>query len=163
MFKKDGFVLRPPRAEDAELYYKNFDPLDPEVARLTGSKPHFTKEEVVGFFHKCLTDPDRQDFLILSPEGEIIGETVINELDRERSTANFRITLFQPQWFGKGIGTWAVETTRDYAFRELGLEELTLGVYPFNPRAIHVYEKAGFRFTGEVEDGERIMAVRNSQ
>lgn len=36
-WEKDGFILRPAKAEDAEKYYRqNFNPLDPEVARLTG-------------------------------------------------------------------------------------------------------------------------------
>ncbi len=58
-WEKDGYLLRPARAEDAEPYYEqNYNPLDPEAARLTGCKPVFTHEEVVGFFpHRCLDDP----------------------------------------------------------------------------------------------------------
>ena len=56
MFKKDGYTLRPPVSEDAEAYYRNFDPLDGETARLTGSKTEFSREEVVTFFHKCLDE-----------------------------------------------------------------------------------------------------------
>ena len=158
MFRKDGFLLRPPVPEDAESYYKNFDPLDAEVACLTGSKSHFSKEEVVGFFLKCLTDDIRRDFLLVAPSGEIVGEAVVNEIDREAKTANFRIAIFRPEYRNKGLGTWMVETIRDYAFRELGLEELTLDVFDFNPRAKHIYEKAGFRIT-EVCGNEIIMAL----
>ena len=69
-WEKDGYLLRPARAEDAEPYYEqNYNPLDPEAARLTGSKPVFTHDEVVGFFRRCLDDPGRYDFLLLSPRG----------------------------------------------------------------------------------------------
>lgn len=38
-WEKDGYVLRPAKKEDAWSYYRhNFNPLDSEVARLTGSK-----------------------------------------------------------------------------------------------------------------------------
>ena len=40
----------------------------------------------------------------------------------------------------------------DYGFRELGLHRISLGVYDFNPRAIHVYEKMGFKREGIMRD-----------
>ena len=54
-WEKDGYVLRLATLNDAEEYYKNnFNPLDPETARLTGCKPSFTRDEVVNFFKKCI-------------------------------------------------------------------------------------------------------------
>ena len=152
-WEKDGFLLRPARASDAESYYAlNYNPLDPEVARLTDCKAHFTREEVVSFFLKALEDPDRYFFLILSPEGEIIGESVINEIDWDLRRANFRIAIFRTGERGRGIGTWAVEKTRDFAFEKLKLHRLELDVYSFNPRAERTYTKAGFRREGVLRD-----------
>ena len=113
---------------------------------------------MVTFFHKCLDDPDRRDFVLAAPDGAIVGEGVINEILWPEKTANFRIAIFSPEHRNRGLGTWMVQTIRDYAFRELGLEELTLEVFAFNPRARHIYEKAGFRVT-EVQGDEIIMAV----
>lgn len=49
--EKDGFVIRLAKAEDATNYYEqNYCSLDKEVARLTGCKEVFTKEEVTSFF-----------------------------------------------------------------------------------------------------------------
>ena len=152
-FEKDGFVLRPARTEDAEHYYRqNYCPLDPEVARLTGCKTHFTREEVLSFFLKSLEASDRFFFLLLSPQGDIIGETVLNEIDWELRCANFRIGIFHPDARGKGIGTWATEMTRDFAFEQCKLHRLELDVYSFNPRAQKVYEKAGFQVEGVLRD-----------
>ena len=84
VYEKDGYILRLARKEDAEEYYENnFQPFDPETARLTGSRTDFTHDEVVGFLKKCIDDKDRYDFLIFSPQGKIIGESVLNEIDRE--------------------------------------------------------------------------------
>ncbi len=151
--EKDGYIIRFAEAEDAQAYYEqNYCPLDKEAARLTGSKEVFTKEEVVSFFLKSMEDSDRYFFLIIAPDGKIIGESVINEIDWDLRCANFRIGLYKQTERGKGIGTWATEVTRDFAFEELKLHRLELDVYSFNPRAEKVYLKAGFKREGVLRD-----------
>lgn len=151
--EKNGFLIRLAKAEDAAAYYEeNYCPLDKEVARFTGCKEAFTKEEVLSFFQKSLEDPNRYFFLIVAPDGRIVGESVINEIDWELRSANFRIGLYHMAEQGKGIGTWATEVTRDFAFEVLRLHRLELDVYSFNPRAERVYAKAGFKREGILRD-----------
>ncbi len=153
MRNKDGYLIRLAKAEDAANYYEqNYCPLDKEVVRLTGCKEAFTKEEVTSFFLKSLEEKDRYFFLIIAPDGRIIGESVINEIDWDLRCANFRIGLFHTTERGKGIGTWATEVTRDFAFEELKLHRLELDVYSFNPRAEKAYLKAGFKREGVLRD-----------
>ncbi|MFD1392016.1 GNAT family N-acetyltransferase [Lacticaseibacillus jixianensis] len=38
-----------------------------------------------------------------------------------------------------------------YAFTDLHLTAVTLDVFDFNPRALHVYRKVGFTQTGRIE------------
>lgn len=155
-WEKNGYVLRLAVKEDAEGYYEhNFNPLDEETARLTGCKRDFTRDEVVGFFHRCVDADDRYDFMIIAPDGHIIGESVINEINRDLRSANFRIALFHSGKYGKGIGSWVLECTLRFAFEGLGLHRLELEVYSFNPRAIHTYEKAGFQREGVLRDAVR--------
>ncbi len=154
----NGFVLRDAAPEDAYNYYDgNFSPMDSEVKRLTGTERDFTETEVKSFFQKCISD-DRYDFLLLSPDDKVIGESVINEIDRAERKANFRIALFHREYFSIGIGSWAAKKTIDFAFSEAGILTLELSVYTFNPRAIRLYEKLGF-VTTEVEDDELIMVL----
>lgn len=156
VFRKDGFIMRLARAEDAEEYYaQNYCPLDPEVARLTGCKPEFTRQEVVSFFLSCVEAEDRFDFLLIAPDGRIIGESVINEIDAETKSANFRIAIFHSRECGRGIGSWMISETRDFAFRDLRLHRLYLDVFSFNPRAEHTYLKAGFKREGVLRDAIR--------
>lgn len=152
-WEKDGYTLRLARESDVNDYYEqNYNPLDADVARLTGCKTEFSRDEVVNFLHSCIQSPDRYDFLILDPEGRIVGESVINEIDWEARSANYRICIFQPSNRGCGIGYWAVAMTRDFAFRELKLHRLELDVYSFNQRAQRVYLGAGFRQEGVLRD-----------
>ncbi len=68
--------------------------------------------------------------MLMAPDGTFIGESVINELDRENSSANFRIVIFDEGYLGQGLGSWAVEKTRDFAFEQVGLHRLELEVFP---------------------------------
>lgn len=153
LWVKNGFSIRLARKEDAEEYYiQNYCPLDKEVARLTGCKEEFTREEVISFFLKSIDEDDRYFFLIIAPDGRIIGESVINEIDWDLRCANFRIGIFHSAERGQGIGSWATEVTRDFAFEELKLHRLELDVYSLNPRAEKAYLKAGFKIEGVLRD-----------
>ena len=106
IWEHNGYMIRLAQKEDAENYYvQNYCPLDKEVVRLTGSKEVLTREEVVSFFLKSVDDKDRAFFLMIAPDGRIIGESIINEI------------------------------TRNFAFEHLKLERLELSVFSFNPRA----------------------------
>lgn len=153
VWEKDGYILRLAQMADLDGYYcGNYCPLDTEVARLTGSKDAFSKEEIALFFEKYVVGGEGFLFLIIAPDGSIIGETVLNEIDTLLRSANFRIAIYRAAARGKGIGTWAIEMTRDFAFRELRLHRLSLDVYSFNPVAKRAYLKAGFREEGVLRD-----------
>lgn len=151
--QKSGYILREAREEDVEKYYeRNYCPLDPEVARFTGCKKEFTKEEVTSFFRKSLEEENRCLFLVISSDGQIIGESVISEIDWRLRCASFRIAIFRQEERNRGLGRWMVEETRDFAFDKLHLHRLELEVYSFNKRAEKVYAKAGFRREGILRD-----------
>jgi RimJ/RimL family protein N-acetyltransferase len=52
--------------------------------------------------------------------------------------------LVAPEARGKGYGTAMVTKALDAGFRELGLEQIELGVWDDNARAIRLYEGLGF-------------------
>ena len=101
-----GYTMRSSRIEDKDAYYlAGFTECDSEVARMTGSKMHYSKEEVDAYFVNCLNDSTRYDFLIFDPQGSLIGESVINEIDEQARSANFRICIFKSKNCGKGSCT----------------------------------------------------------
>jgi len=53
---------------------------------------------------------------------------------------------------GQGLGAEALRVVLAHAFGPLGLHRVSLEVYDFNERAIHVYEKVGFRHEGRMRD-----------
>lgn len=149
----NGYILYLAQKNDAEEYYQHkFNPLDKEVAYLTGCKTEFNYDEVVEFIKKCVESEDRYDFLIISPDVRIIGESAINEIDWETRSANYRIGIFNSDECGKDIGSWVIKMTRDFAFEKLNLHRLELDVYSFNSRAEKAYLAAGFKRKGVLGD-----------
>ena len=56
------------------------------------------------------------------------------------------------EYIGRGYGTDAMRVIVGYAFREMGLHRIQLGVAPFNPAGIRAYEKAGFIEEGRLRE-----------
>ncbi|MGT2742864.1 GNAT family N-acetyltransferase [Streptococcus plurextorum] len=151
-----GYHLRPLEKTDAETFYQDsFTFPTPEVDDLTGSSATFTREQIVNHYLTCPDKTDRYDFVIISPDGKLIGETVINDYEPEANAANFRIAIFHKDHWGKGSGSWATKETIRYAFETVKLNRLSLEVFDFNPRAQKTYEKAGFVYEGRLRQAHK--------
>lgn len=146
-------TLRPYREADAETMLALND--QPNIRKLTGTHTVFTLDQIhhyIGLYSDPDVD-DRAGFIIAQPETlDPLGEVVINNIDFDNRSANIRIVLFSEEHFGQGYGSEAMRLMVDFGFRTLGLHRIELGVYNFNPRAIHVYEKIGFKREGVLRD-----------
>jgi RimJ/RimL family protein N-acetyltransferase len=163
-------TLRPFRDGDVEVMAQVLS--DPEVRRLTGSVESTAEAQLPQPLDEPLRDwyatrndqPDRLDLAIEdAASGDLVGEVVLNELDRESLTCNLRL-LVGPQGRDRGLGTEAVTLATAHALEVLGLRRVTLEVLEFNPRARRVYEKVGYVVTGVrpgalVFDGVAVAAV----
>lgn len=143
--------------DDFESYYQiGFATFDKEAEKCTGTKDKFTKEQIQSYVSRIVKEKLRYDFLILDKSGNIIGESVLNEMDEELNSCNFRICLFSSANFSRGLGGEAVKLTVKFAFEELALHRVELDVFSFNERAYRSYKKAGFIEEGRKRDAEII-------
>jgi RimJ/RimL family protein N-acetyltransferase len=163
-------TLRPFRPGDVEVMAQVLS--DPEVRRLTGSvdtteeaKRAEPLDERLSQWYATRNDqPDRLDLAVEDRStGRLVGEVVLNELDRDALTCNLRV-LVGPEGRGRGLGTEAVGLVTAHALETLGLRRVTLEVFEFNPRAQRVYEKVGYTATGVrpgalLFDGVSVAAV----
>jgi RimJ/RimL family protein N-acetyltransferase len=118
---------------------------EPEVLMLTGTHRSFTEAEVRDWVATRQGQHDRADWAIVRREDEaVLGEAVLNEFSADDESANFRIALGKPEYFGRGYGTEATRLVVRYGLDEAGLHRISLQVFDFNPRAQRVYEKCGF-------------------
>ena len=144
-------ILRPITAADATDMFASLS--DSESMRLTGTQQCFTFEQVRQHCQRIEEAEDRADFaIVLKDSAQYIGEAVLNDIDWENRSANFRIALADSKLFGKGYGTEATRLIINYGIRTCNLHRIELEVYDFNPRAKHVYEKVGFVCEGVKRD-----------
>ena len=127
-----------------------------EFMRLTGTQATFRREDVARFLERIGPADDRTDWAILrQSDSRYMGEVVLNTLDADNLSMNFRISLQGTGDVNRGYGTEATRAVIAYAFDVVGLHRVSLGVLSFNPRARRVYEKCGF-----VHEGTERHALR---
>ncbi|WP_142828658.1 GNAT family N-acetyltransferase [Planococcus soli] len=135
-------ILRPFKNEDFSFIEECLK--DPEVLKLTGSSSDFNREATLHWYNTRNKQTDRLDLAIVDQsKGFLVGEVVINAYDEKNHSMNFRI-LIGPRGRNQGLGTEATRLIIDYLFNNTTLDQLTLSVFDFNPRARYVYEKVGF-------------------
>lgn len=168
MIKGDTIILRPFRIHDADPLRKSIQ--SERFKKLTGTHARFTREMIDQYVQNQMKpDPEKRASFIIATvdDSRAVGEVVINEIDTDNHSANIRISLLREEDLNQGYGSQAMRLMVNYGFRELGLHRLSLGVYAFNPRAIHVYEKMGFKQEGVLRDalywdGEYVDEIRMS-
>lgn len=152
VLEDEKVYLRPLEIEDTDVLYKSFNS-DTEMRRFTGTQRVFTKIEIQNSFQNFSQDKTRVGFGIIRKEDDqLVGDIALNEMySPSNRDANFRIAIFDT-YVGHGYGTSATKLMLDYGFGILNLHRIELDVYSFNERAIHVYEKLGFKREGIKRD-----------
>lgn len=73
-----------------------------------------------------------------------IGNIKLEPIDFATKKATLGILIGDKNFWGKGLGTEAVNLVTNYAFNELEIDEVNLGVLSDNKPAVKMYEKCGF-------------------
>src|SRR5262249_7441280 len=84
----------------------------------------------------------------------LIGVTGLHGVDIRNRHAQFGITIGDKNFWNQGVGTEATRLIVRHAFETLNLNKVWLHVYEYNPRAVHVYEKIGFRVEGRLRQDQ---------
>ena len=130
-------------SEDLVPYYLAMVNDIENVARFIGSRREpFSMEEEIQWVRKTLAAKEIVCSMLEKERGEYIGNTGLMDMADGAGELGIVITANMQ---GKGYGTEAVRAMVRYGMDQLGLSRLFLKVYPDNVRAIHVYEKCGFR------------------
>jgi len=140
--------LRPLEPEDVDLVTRWYS--DDRVRKLLGDPPmsHATRRarydsavrddgEAVIRFVICRLDDDTP-----------VGRADLFDIDRTNGHCTFGIAIGDPELWGRGLGTDAVNAIVDFAFGELRMERVMLDTDAENHRAQAAYRKAGFVVEG---------------
>ena len=146
-------ALGPLRRDLIDTYLGWFN--DMKVMRTLNHPRQTTREELVASFDALTVDDSAESFTMYElVTWRPIGNASLTSIDFRNRTAEFVIIIGEEDARGKGYGTEATGLVLDHAFTVLGLRNVMLKVYAFNPAAIRAYEKAGFR-----EFGRRQQAI----
>lgn len=117
---------------------------DPEVNTFLASNP-CSREELQQYIEQKQKDKNCIFWGIFLNESDThIGNLKLEPVNFEEKKAVIGILIGKKECWNKGFGTEAITLAVDYCFRELGLEEIALGVVKEHLAAIKAYEKAGF-------------------
>lgn len=100
-----------------------------------------------------LEHPSMILFMIQENESEsLIGFVDLSGINRLEKDCMIGIGLGEPQYWGQGYGTEAMQLLLEYGFTVLDLHRLSLNVFDYNQRAIRSYQKAGFQVEGRLRE-----------
>jgi RimJ/RimL family protein N-acetyltransferase len=78
----------------------------------------------------------------------LIGRCVLFAIDKVDRRAMLGIAIGEKAYWNKGFGQDATRLLLDYGFNLLNLNNIMLGVFSYNQRAVACYEKVGFKEIG---------------
>ena len=150
--RKDVF-LRTPKWEDLDDLMEHVNSLVEEGANIVRNQK-VTRDQEADWLERKLDLLDkREEFdLVAEVDGKAIA---LAELQRKKGYSShvggIAIGIHR-QYRNIGIGTRLMKSLISQA-KTMKLKILTLEVYSTNKRAIHVYEKLGFKETGRIPKG----------
>ena len=112
------------------------------VGRFIGRTEPITAEQDRRWVQKKLAENATVFSMLERSTGQFIGNIELMDMADGQAELGIGITA---QMQEKGYGTEAIPAMVRYGMDELGLSRVYLKAFPFNARAIHVYEKCGFR------------------
>jgi RimJ/RimL family protein N-acetyltransferase len=140
--------LRPLEPDDLEIVHRWFE--DTRIQTLMGDPPVSLAARRQRYEDAAKGD-GREVFRFVIcqlDDDRAIGRTDVFEIDRQNGSCAFGITIGDPDLWGQGLGTDAVNAVVDFAFGQLRMERVWLDTDDQNARAQGAYRKAGF-----VEEG----------
>ena len=127
---------------------------DKDLISYLGANYRYIDLEIdVAWFDNYLKERNRTVRCSIVDESDtIIGLISLTNIDYINSSAELHIMIGNMANREKGIGQFAILEILNHAFNNLNLHKVELQVLCTNKRAIHVYEKVGFKQDGILRD-----------
>ncbi|MEU6132387.1 spermidine N1-acetyltransferase [Saccharopolyspora sp. NPDC047091] len=113
-------------------------------------EPYEALVELQDIYDRHIHDTRERRFVI-EVDGERGGLVELVEIDYIHRNAEFQI-IVAPDHQGRGLAAEATRQALTYAFAVLNMHKIYLLVSTENVKAVHVYEKLGFRTEGELRE-----------
>lgn len=119
---------------------------DPEVTRyLEARLSSYNKSKLEDYYDHFEGAPDIRFLAVVEKNSNLhIGNVKLEPINWVHRTTVFGILIGDKSKWGKGYGTEATRLAVEYAFGDLDLRKVSLGVMVKNVAAIKTYQRLGF-------------------
>jgi len=129
--------------------------LNSEYFRLLNSSPHRMKsaKSTIKWMEEEVGEMSLESYFFsirTLEDDKLIGEIGLDVVNWPGRDAFVGLGIGETEYWNKGYGTDVMNVLLRFAFTEINLRRVSLGVFEYNPRAIRSYEKAGFRHEGRL-------------
>ena len=142
VFESENIIYVRPSLDLVPDYLEMVNDIE-NVARFIGDRRElYSEKDEIAYIKDKMDNKATMFSMLEKGSNEFIGN--IEFFNRVFEEAEWGIAITHKMQ-EKGYGTEALKRSVEYGFGELGLTRIYLGVYVNNARAIHVYEKCGFK------------------
>ncbi|MCH7656707.1 MAG: GNAT family N-acetyltransferase [Bacteroidetes bacterium] len=165
--KNKNILLRAPEPEDLELLYKWEN--DTSVWQAGNTLSPFSKFILRKFIensHKDIHETRQQRFMIdlqSKTPVETIGTIDLFDYDPFHERAGIGILIMNNKIRQRGYATEALQALINYSFEILRLHQLFANVDVENSASLKLFEKHGFRITGEKKEWTKTPSGRKDE
>lgn len=126
---------------------------DPEMVRYFGPIEPLSQEQEERWFESTLSQADVRNYAVYY-QGEHVGSAGFARLDFRNRRAEVGLGIGRKDLWDRGLGVDILRVLLRFGFEQLNMHRIYLRVFAENSRAIHCYEKAGFRHEGTLRQCE---------
>ncbi|WP_027963991.1 GNAT family N-acetyltransferase [Halalkalibacillus halophilus] len=150
MLSSKRIKLRKVENDDVETYHQWRNDLE-VMASTSPSLDLYSLDDTRGFVENVFIGSDSSKSYMIEEldQQQAIGITSLINIDYKNRNAELIIDIGEKTYWGSGYGTEAVTLLLNFAFQELNFHRLSLRVFSFNEKAIHLYKKLGFQEEGK--------------
>ncbi len=137
--------MRAIEREDLPNYVQWFG--DPRILDYFGRFQPLSQAQEEAWYEGQLQDPSVCNFAI-EFEGRHVGGAGFSNIEGHNGSAEVGLFVGIPELWDQGLGCDVLESLLRFGFEEMNLHRICLRVFAENERAVHLYEKVGFRHEG---------------
>lgn len=141
-------TMRPVEKEDLDFLHEMFNNAD--IVDYWFMEPYTTKYKMEQDFEKYAESESDRPFIVENGETKV-GLVSLYGINKRHRNAEFAI-MIHPNEQGKGYAKLATKLIIDYGFLKSNLHKIYLVVAASNEKAVHSYEKFGFKHEGTFKD-----------
>jgi RimJ/RimL family protein N-acetyltransferase len=148
----ERIILRTLKKDDLDILFQLST--DKEVCDLIGEVYPITEGEINDYYDRLQKTDNRISFVVIDKEKNvIIGETGLLRIFAPWRTADLSIIIWDRNYWGKGYGKEIAKLIMGYAFNDINVHRLSIGVVGFHEGGLKFWKSVGFKEEGRQTEG----------